>query len=514
MGPHTHLAPLTVAIVLASAVACSDERAPLPVAGPESVGFSVAPDALLRSYRGRLVLRRVTVIDGTGAPPRSDVDIFIEDGRIASLGAKLEVPEGTIELPVAGHFVTPGLIDGHTHTQSVPGSELRGDPHDTRERQRLNQLRAYLASGVTTVVDMAIARDAYDWLLEKRSAGEPSPEVLPLFPFLTPVDGYMATPELRGETYEGLTQPIGELGDVAKRFDDRPGEAVGAKMVLERGHAFPVFDLFDEATLQEITTVAKARDVPLFVHSMSNDMHRLALTLKPHALVHGSMGAAPLEADVVEAIAASGVYVVSTLGLVEMERWFWHPSAAQADWIRARVPQIQYETLEHRDLRDWGLDAMAGAVKPSYLPGWFVRLIAGWFRDENDSAKDLAESSRGIAALARAGVPLVMGSDAGNWPVFTTMFHGVGSIIELEVLEKAGVDRDEVLIAATSRAAEMVGAASRLGRVAPGFEADLVVLDQNPLDAGMSAFREPVWVISDGEARTPAGWLHGGLVQR
>jgi len=34
-----------------------------------------------------------------------------------------------------------------------------------------------------------------------------------------------------------------------------------------------------------------------------------------------------------------------------------------------------------------------------------------------------------------AGIPIVMGADEGNWPLFTILFHGVGSLVEMQLLE-------------------------------------------------------------------------------
>ena len=53
----------------------------------------------------------------------------------------------------------------------------------------------------------------------------------------------------------------------------------------------------------------------------------------------------------------------------------------------------------------------------------------------------------------------------------------------MQRLAEAGVTNDRILRAATVNAAEALGQGERLGRIAPGFEADLVLLRKNPLDA-------------------------------
>lgn len=97
--------------------------------------------------------------------------------------------------------------------------------------------------------------------------------------------------------------------------------------------------------------------------------------------------------------------------------------------------------------------------------------------------KALVASLRQTASAARAGVPVIAGSDAGNLGVF----HGVSLIRELELLAQAGIALPDVLKAATSRPADRLRQ-SALGRIVTGAVADLVVLDADPtLD--VSAYR-------------------------
>jgi imidazolonepropionase-like amidohydrolase len=73
---------------------------------------------------------------------------------------------------------------------------------------------------------------------------------------------------------------------------------------------------------------------------------------------------------------------------------------------------------------------------------------------------------------------MTVGTDMSNpW-----IAPGISLHREMQLLADAGVPPSRILMAATRNAAEALGAGDRLGRIAPGFEADLVVLDANPLE--------------------------------
>ena len=98
-----------------------------------------------------------------------------------------------------------------------------------------------------------------------------------------------------------------------------------------------------------------------------------------------------------------------------------------------------------------------------------------------------------FAALHRAGVVLVSGSDAGINP---GKRHGV--LPEALVgLAQAGVDATDVLASATSVAADTLGLAGTTGRIRPGLSADLLVVDGDPL-ADITCVRDVLAVTVHG----------------
>jgi imidazolonepropionase-like amidohydrolase len=109
-----------------------------------------------------------------------------------------------------------------------------------------------------------------------------------------------------------------------------------------------------------------------------------------------------------------------------------------------------------------------------------------------DAADEAMTTARTIIArLAQAGIPLVVGTDAPLVP------YGTGLHDELRELERAGLSRADIFQMATRNNAAYLHRPSSLGRVAPGFRADLILLAQNPLDQ-LDTLRRPLWTMVDG----------------
>jgi imidazolonepropionase-like amidohydrolase len=88
-----------------------------------------------------------------------------------------------------------------------------------------------------------------------------------------------------------------------------------------------------------------------------------------------------------------------------------------------------------------------------------------------------ANARDNVTALHRAGVPILVGTDAHPGPV--TVTHGEAMHEELELLVEAGLTPIEVLTAATARTADRFSLTDR-GRIAEGLRADLLLVDGDP----------------------------------
>ena len=102
----------------------------------------------------KLIIRGVTLIDGTGAPPLGPVDIVVEKNRITQIQAvgypgvpinenrRPKADEKTKVMDLTGHYLMPGLIDMHGHI----GGSGQGTPAEY-------VFKLWMAHGITTVRD-------------------------------------------------------------------------------------------------------------------------------------------------------------------------------------------------------------------------------------------------------------------------------------------------------------------------------------------------------------------------
>jgi hypothetical protein len=136
---------------------------PIAFAVAAALLLSASPTALQRGPRppAVLVVRDVTLIDGTGAAPKPHVTIVAQDGVIASIGSAADpLPAGATVVDGTGRVAAPGLFDAHVH--------VTGSTHAAA----IEELGRALAGGVTSVWDMAgDARMAAE-LAREAAAGE------------------------------------------------------------------------------------------------------------------------------------------------------------------------------------------------------------------------------------------------------------------------------------------------------------------------------------------------------
>ncbi len=449
-----------------------------------------------------LVIRNARLIDGTGAEPVAGVSILVRDGRVEEIGADVAVSAGARVIDAEGGTVIPGLIDAHVHLFSVPGSPFRGEDEAHKRAQRRRQLRAYLANGVTTVLDTGIGFEHLEEIRGWLAAGEPGPRVFALGPPLSAPGGYA---DDRPSSYQFSFSVADEAAAAQRIARLSEARADGVKVKIEKGFGrFPVWPIHEPGVRRAIRDAAAAADLPVYIHAFSEDEQSIALDMSPHAFVHaGFITGSPSEAHV-QRLADSGIWVISTLSILDSGRVALDPDPLDAPHVRLTVPEAQRATAADPSAQS----EFGWAVARLSWPGWIPDRVLRWMLAAFPSlgAFSVDPSLAAVGRFHAAGVPIVMGSDSGNWEIIPYEFHGPTSVREVELLSIAGLTPMEALEASTRVPAEMLGVAHEIGTVEVGKRADLVVLGEDPL-ADLTTLTRPRWIVRDGEARDPAGWM-------
>ncbi len=182
-----------------------------------------------------------------------------------------------------------------------------------------------------------------------------------------------------------------------------------------------------------------------------------AVALTPSSIEHGS-----LLDDIPEAVfaemKAKGVALDPTLSVAE----------GFANFGRGDASLLQRSLLQQVAPKDLlaGTDASLKSEKTAAMRAGISHYPLS-----------VEQAGRNLVRAWQAGVMLVTGSDAGNFLVL----HGPTVQHEIELWVAAGIPAEVALQAATANAAKLLGADDRLGTVAEGKEASLLVVDGNPL---------------------------------
>ena len=448
----------------------------------------LAPGALAAD----LLLDHARLWDGTGAGVR-EVSILVSGGHIAAFDPD---PRPDVEVvDLAGATVLPGFIDTHVHLVSNPGSHWREDDDEQRQAQVQQALRAYLACGVTTVLDAGTyppwAAEVRGWL----AAGEPGPEIFDLGVALSPPGGYL------DRAFPGYPSER-DADELRAQMDasDALG-AVGYKVVVEPGYGAMRWPIFDDDLARVIADEAEARGKGVFVHAGTVWAVDRALLMRPSVMVHVPD---PLRRDQLDALEARGVAFSSTLLTTEHVLDARHQAWMADPLLKRVIPGAQQRTALAPDIGDRMREAVAELVFPRSRA--LQRIARGVLKSPRAAARALAKKASSIVDIRERGLLIAMGSDAGNWPLFPFMFHGPSSLAEIEALGEAGLTPADALAVSTREGARFLGVEDRLGTVEIGKEADLVVFRDSPLDDLHNVY-SVVWTMSDGVLRSPDGWM-------
>lgn len=423
--------------------------------------------------------------------------IFVGDGKVIENGAVLvrggkiaEVYEGAGPDPksvkaeaveAAGKTVLPGLIDVHIHL-GAPGGIYTDMKDYNPDKALLHNLAAYLYSGVTTVRSVG---DPLDSVLKARTTVNSGQmlgaELFTCGPLFTAPGGHGT------EYFKNLPSPIRDSlnqqfvrlpatpEQARQQVDDLKRQGIDCiKAILESGGGGRLYNRMDTGLFDAVAAEAHADKLPLVVHTGDARDVADAVQAKAASIEHGSFREAIPDALFAQ-MATQGTAYDPTLSVGEA---FKELAAGNTDLLkRSLVEQVAPAGLIQQTV-----EAMSSKDGESIRSG-----IAKYPIDMQIAGDNLKRAYQ-------HGVLLVTGSDAGNLLVI----HGPTVQHELALWVKDGIPNAVALQAATFNAAKLLRAEDHIGSVRPGNDADLLIVDGNPLE-DISATERISMVVFKGE---------------
>lgn len=437
----------------------------------------------------RTVITNAMVIDGGGTPANGPQTIVIIGDRITAMlpgvggsGIKQEIGDKLIN--AAGKYVMPGLINAHGHVQDErAGVAMRQD----------FQFQLWLASGITSVRDVGSNFEKSKVWRAKSAAGEIAAPRL----FLYPVFGMNPAPSAAGEAaIHARMKQLKEGGADGMKFFEISDWAM--KIMQEDAHALGIRTAHHAAVAETnawhdikygTTTIEHWYGIPDaalrngvqdfppdFNHQYEVDRFRHAGHLfrqaDPEKLV-----------EVLSGMVKAGVAWSPTLSIYEAAR----------DLVRYQHQPFFAEYL-HPALEKFF--APNANNHGSFFLNWTSVDEAEW----RGNYRLWMDAVRRFGGL---GGTIVVGEDAG----FIYNLFGFGLIRGMELLEEAGFKPLQVITQVTANGAKVLGKEEELGHVRPGYLADLLVIDGNPLadfrilypkTRGVVQSGKIEWTIKDG----------------
>lgn len=386
-----------------------------------------------------------SVITDADSAPLGPTLIVIEDGKIVELlpveGEEAQqaisqlVAENAMArfTDISDKTVVPGLIDLHTHLSGDPSGEFwraATTPPEYFTLIAAKNARITALAGFTTVRDLGSRTDQVTQSLRRATADGivPGPRVVTSARTISIIGGH-------GDT-SGFIEHVNEVLDSGYTCTGPVECAAKVRLASQNG-----------ADLIKITAtggVLSQQGRGLEAHFSDEEMRAIvdtaeSLGLKVAAHAHGARG--------IEAAARAGVHTI--------EHGTYIDDAAAAAMNASGTTLIPT------------LMAFEG-IRQNLGTGFYTPVVERKIRAVSEVAGTIIERARAN------NVRIAFGTDAGVFP------HGLNAG-EFRLMVQGGMSNREALAAATTVAADILGMGDTIGRIAPGFSADLIAVNGNPL---------------------------------
>jgi len=389
------------------------------------------------------------LIPDAATGPTGPAVILVEDGRIKDIAKGTKNPfQADTVVDLSTKTLVPGLIDLHVHLTGDAGGDFRDEAVDTDEWGVIVGVKnaaLTVKAGFTTVREAGSGRNNGFALRRGTSEGFIiGPRIIAAGPPLSIIGGHGDVTGFRSEVLAALDQGFTCTGPVQCAEKVRKASRAGSDVIKITATG---------GVLSQQGRGLEAHFTNEEMVSIANTAHSLGLKVMAHA--HGARG--------IEAAAAAGIDSIE--------------HGTFADEAALKVMKAKGTVLVPTLMALEGVRARLG--KGIYTPAVEVK-----------AKQALEAAGRQVTRAKAMGVTVAFGTDAG---VFE---HGSNGG-EFALLVKAGMTPTEALASATTVAAKTLGMENEIGRIAVGYSADMVAVDENPL-TNIRTLEKADWVMVRG----------------
>jgi imidazolonepropionase-like amidohydrolase len=371
---------------------------------------------------GSYALTNANLFDGVNNGITEDATVFVSDRRIERIATgDVNISADYTIVDVEGNYLMPGMIDVHTHIDTI------------------DRAKRALASGVTTVRTASVSAFQDVALRELVRSGKlAGPDFLAAGIFVTPDLGRSALADPRlTELFDGVNTDE-ELRRLVNINADRGVDVIKTRGTQRAGlpDTDPRQQVYTERQLRVIVEEAAKHDLPVLAHAHGDEGARAAVLAGARSIEHGTYMS------------------TETLQLMkERGTWFVPTHVTIVDLVEERFNYVLRLRGRHM------VPQLESVMREAYEMG--IKFATG------------ADNYYEVESINRISM-------------------------EIEAFEKIGMSRFEALQAGTVSSAELLRIDDQTGRIAEGFEADMIVVPGNPLE-NLQVLEDVLLVMSNGQ---------------
>jgi imidazolonepropionase-like amidohydrolase len=444
-----------------------------PVGAQKTLGESPATDS---APQGSVLLRNVRVFESSAGVMSEPQDILIAGGRIVEVGRNLMAIADAERIDCAGKYAVPGLFDCHIHLAHL--TNKGGDTLRTT-------LAEFVARGITHVRDVGGPVDVLHRLKEQTASGELlGPEIFYTGPML---EHNPLTWDRFNKEYPGFTVAVDSMAEVDSILPALARQ--GACMIKTFNKQDPVVYRHMVETARRLSlSIVHDPGEPLF-HAVPMDV---ALDLGVTSIEHAkSPWPVVLKDDLRQehdALLGPGHEQMAKMGVLMKAAGLGVGSISE-DRLRQLAEKMKEKHAFLCPTLFVLMSAEKEAIEESRKQMGVDSLPAPALQMIKTMVGGMAAVSRHfVHQFAGYGVKMLVGQD-GNDPAVT--------FTEMRFMKEAGVTEAEIIKGATLYPAQWLGVDDRLGTIAPQRQADLLVVNGDPL-ADIAQMESTFLVVQNG----------------